>query len=308
MHLSQVLHLFCYLTFSPFGPPSEVSRAALPGRLGPGCTVELPNGGLRLRAGVGLRQCLASEISTLIFSKSREYGCLHGVAKTGWLPSMKPHDGEPADTASRRPLKSRSTAWAAALAGFLTRARVPPNAISAASVVFAMLGAAAMAGFSVCLSLPQWLLFLVGAAGIQLRLLCNLMDGMVAVEGNRKSPTGELWNEIPDRFADVLLLVGAGFAAGSPLLGAVAGLGALLTAYLRAFSASLTRRQDFCGPMAKPHRMAALTAACLLSAVAPSWAPPSLIIAVALWIILAGVAVTSVRRISHLSHSLRAGA
>jgi phosphatidylglycerophosphate synthase len=168
-----------------------------------------------------------------------------------------------------------------------------------------MLGAAAMAGFSVCHSLPQWLLFLAGAAGIQLRLLCNLMDGMVAVEGNRKSPTGELWNEIPDRLADGLLLVGAGFAAGSPMLGAVAVLGALLTAYLRAFSASLTRRQDFCGPMAKPHRMATLTVACLLAAVAPSWAPPSLILTIALWIIIGGVAITSVRRISHLAHSLR---
>ena len=40
---------------SPFGPPSKVSRAALPGRLGPGDTFELPKVGLRYRAGVRVR-------------------------------------------------------------------------------------------------------------------------------------------------------------------------------------------------------------------------------------------------------------
>ena len=47
---------------SPFGPPSEVSRAALPGRLGPGDTFELPKVGLRYRAGVRVRPASFPEI------------------------------------------------------------------------------------------------------------------------------------------------------------------------------------------------------------------------------------------------------
>src|SRR5205807_2107597 len=52
---------------------------------------------------------------------------------------------------------------------------------------------------------------LVGAALlIQLRLLANLMDGMVAVENERAQPTGALFNELPDRLSDSLLIVAAG--------------------------------------------------------------------------------------------------
>ena len=42
---------------------------------------------------------------------------------------------------------------------------------------------------------------------MQLRLLCNMMDGLVAVEGGLKSKAGDLFNEAPDRIEDVILLV-----------------------------------------------------------------------------------------------------
>lgn len=208
-------------------------------------------------------------------------------------------------TGSRRPLKSRSTVWAATLAGLLTRTGVRPNTISAASLVFAAAAAVAMGLSRSGLVACEWALFLAAAIGIQLRLLCNLMDGMVAVEGKRKSATGELWNEIPDRLADSVLFVGAGFAADAPFLGAVVAMGALLTAYIRAFGAGLTGRQDFCGPMAKPHRMALLTAGCLLAAVATLWNFAPAVILVVLCLTLAGTTITSWRRIVRLAISLR---
>lgn len=156
--------------------------------------------------------------------------------------------------ADRRPLASRGTRWAQGLARALLRTRATPNAISATGVGFAALGGLAFA-FA-----PRhpWL-FLAGALLVQFRLLCNLLDGMVAVEGGRGSPTGALFNEIPDRLEDSVLLVGFGYAAGLPALGFTAALLAVLTAYLRAFGASLGLGQDFGGPMAKPQRMAALT-------------------------------------------------
>ncbi|MBE2181433.1 MAG: CDP-alcohol phosphatidyltransferase family protein [Chthoniobacterales bacterium] len=205
---------------------------------------------------------------------------------------------------SRRPLKSRSTAWAKAASEWLVRRGVRPNAISFASVIFAAAGSMAFVAVSQAW-FPAPVCWLAAAACIQLRLICNLMDGMVAVEGHRLSPTGELWNEIPDRFADVFLLLGAGFAAGVPWLGAATAFGALLTAYLRALGASLTGEQDFRGPMAKPQRMAVLTFASLLSLLDPFWLQGrGAVMHVALWVIVAGLVPTCWRRMAGLAARL----
>ncbi|MEM6623832.1 MAG: CDP-alcohol phosphatidyltransferase family protein [Pseudomonadota bacterium] len=96
---------------------------------------------------------------------------------------------------SRRPLKSRDTALARRIARALARTSITPNQISGASLVFA-----AMAGGGFWLSANvtgpvQILCLVVAAIGIQLRLLCNLFDGMVAIEGGKQSPTGAFWNE-----------------------------------------------------------------------------------------------------------------
>jgi phosphatidylglycerophosphate synthase len=98
---------------------------------------------------------------------------------------------------------------------------------------------------------------------VQLRLLCNLLDGMVAIEGGRKTATGGLYNELPDRFADSALIVALGYGAGEPWLGWLGALAAAVTAYIRVLGGTLGLAQDFRGPMAKPHRMAVLTFACI---------------------------------------------
>jgi phosphatidylglycerophosphate synthase len=67
---------------------------------------------------------------------------------------------------------------------------------------------------------------LLAAAAIQLRLLCNLLDGMLAVEGGLKTPLGELYNEIPDRLADVAILAGAGASARDLTVGLALGCAA----------------------------------------------------------------------------------
>lgn len=159
---------------------------------------------------------------------------------------------------NRRPLASRGTGWAAASARLMLALGLTANAISAIGIGFAALGAWAL------VEAPDrpWL-FLAAALGVQLRLLCNMLDGMVAVEGGRGSPTGPLFNEAPDRIEDSLLLVAAGYAAGLAWAGWLAALLAMLTAYVRALGGSLGFAQDFRGPMAKPHRMAALTIGCI---------------------------------------------
>jgi phosphatidylglycerophosphate synthase len=200
-------------------------------------------------------------------------------------------------TKGRRPLKSRDTRWAKLLAAWLVARRFSPNAISMWGMVFATAGAAALIARGVYTPECFWLL-LAGCAGIQLRLLCNLLDGMVAVEGGLKGKAGDLFNEAPDRYADIVLLVGAGYAASAPSLGWIASAFAVLTAYIRALGASLAQRQDFCGPLAKQHRMFVLTLGCI-SAI---FYTPAL--SIALWVIAIGAALTAARRVARLYRKL----
>ncbi len=200
----------------------------------------------------------------------------------------------------RRPIATRERAWAKTLARALAASGVAPDAISIASAVFA-------AGAGVLLSLSGTsggvarVLELLGAAAlIQLRLLCNMLDGMVAVEGGRRTPHGELFNDLPDRIADLAVLLGAGYSltafSWGRELGWVAGALALLTAYVRVLGAAMGARHYFFGPMAKPHRMAVMTVACVVSVFEPLWSWHGETIALALAIIVAGCAVTIVRR------------
>ena len=144
--------------------------------------------------------------------------------------------------------------------------------------------------------LPPWMGLLLGAAGVQLRLLCNMMDGLVAVEGGLKSKAGDLFNEAPDRIEDVVLLVAAGYACGHAELGWCCAVLAVATAYFRALGASLGFGQDFRGPCAKPHRMAILTLGLFASLVKVS--VPFLLIA--LWVIAVLTVLTIARRITRI--------
>lgn len=174
---------------------------------------------------------------------------------------------EPETPAGRRPLKSRQSPFFQKLAARLAQAGVTPNSISFFSVVF---GAAAGLAFAATSCSPAWLAricFIAAAAFIQLRLICNLIDGMVAVEHGKRSPVGDLWNEVPDRFSDVATIVGAGYAfGGNLLLGFIGAILALLTAYVRALGASVGAGQIFAGIGGKPQRMFVLTVTAVAAA------------------------------------------
>lgn len=173
---------------------------------------------------------------------------------------------------NRRPLKSRQSALADAAARWLSIRGVSPNQISLASVGFAAFSAVCILQIPIRNGVAAVVLALVAAIGIQARLICNLLDGLVAIEGGKRTPAGELFNDIPDRIADPLILVAAGYATtfGPPGtgvgLGWLAGLLAVMTAYVRILLSREGAPVDFCGPMAKQHRMAVMTVACLVSA------------------------------------------
>ncbi len=216
----------------------------------------------------------------------------------------------PTPDANRRPLTSRDTAWAKAAASALARARIKPNTISVLSIFFAALAGLCLALAPRYSALPAALLFVGGALGIQLRLLCNLFDGMVAIEGGFKTKTGEIFNELPDRFADAFILIGLGYACVSvpygATLGWIATALALGTAYVRALGASTGIGQCFLGPMAKPHRMATATIACLLSAAEVFFHPAQWALHAALIVLVAGTALTIARRTLWVLRALEA--
>ncbi|TCR64919.1 CDP-alcohol phosphatidyltransferase family protein [Bosea sp. BK604] len=206
---------------------------------------------------------------------------------------------------NRRPLASRDTGWARSVARRLSQAAITPNQISMASMVFAAFAGAGFWLAGTANSGTRVALLLAAALFCQFRLLCNLFDGMVAIEGGKQSPDGPFWNEFPDRVADILILVGAGYGAGAPALGwAAAGL-AVLTAYTRELGRACGLPADFSGPMAKQHRMATITAAALLSLLEPIWLGHNQVLVIALWLIATGAAVTALRRAANIVRALR---
>jgi phosphatidylglycerophosphate synthase len=203
-------------------------------------------------------------------------------------------------SAPRRTLATRNARWARLLAERLAAAGMRPNAVSLAGVGFALVSAAAFCNSAAYVHDVRAGLLIAAAVAIQLRLLCNLLDGMLAVECGLKGPTGEIFNDLPDRIADVMILAGAGYAArelpAAPILGWTAAAGALFTAYVRVLGGSLGLTQHFIGPMAKQHRMFTLTVATMLAAVEAHMAAPPRAIPVGLVVILTGSILTAARR------------
>lgn len=200
---------------------------------------------------------------------------------------------------NRRPISTRSAGWAKRITEVLVRSNISPNQISVASIGFALLGALALLvdhgvlGSLLCI------------IGIQLRLLCNLFDGMVAIEGGKKSDIGVLYNEFPDRIADSLLIVALGYASGYPDLGWFAALAAALTAYVRVFGGSLGLAQSFIGPMAKQHRMATMTAGLAVNLLEQASLGTRYALAISLCLIAVGAVATCVTRTRVIARQLQ---
>lgn len=203
-----------------------------------------------------------------------------------------------ADSSNRRPIAARGSRLIQRLAAALARSALTPNQISVASILFAAGGAAALVW------LPGWLGLMLCALGVQLRLLCNLLDGLVAVEGGKASAVGALYNEYPDRIADSILLVALGFACGQPWLGWLAALLAALTAYIRLSGGALGLPQSFRGPLAKQQRMAVLTLACLVAMLEQWLATPAWSLWLAAWLIVLGSALTCILRARDIARLL----
>lgn len=202
----------------------------------------------------------------------------------------------------RRVLATRKAGWARLLAHYLAHLGVRPNDVSIAGIGFALVAGIVFWWSASTTPGTRSVSLIAAAASIQLRLLCNLLDGMLAVEEGLKSATGEIYNDLPDRIADVVILVGAGYAVPeipfSITLGWSAAVIAVFTAYVRVLAGSLGLSQRFIGPMAKQHRMFTLTLAAVVAAGESAVHLTPRAIPFGLGLIALGAIATAVRRIS----------
>lgn len=211
-------------------------------------------------------------------------------------------------TIERRPVGLRDLAWVRAIAGRLVRLGLKPNQVSILGVGFAAISGACL--FTVPAVEPGWrAVFFVGAAAfIPFRGLCNLCDGLMAIEGGQRTPSGEIFNDLPDRASDTVVLVAAGYAVPgvewTRELGWLAALLAALTAYVRVLGAAAGAAHDFGGPMAKTHRMVVMGLACLAAAIQSAWGMPTSGIVAGLIVVAAGAVVTIARRTVHVVREL----
>ena len=217
-------------------------------------------------------------------------------------------------TESRRPLALRQLGCWEWLLRKLADSRITPNQISVLGMIFGI-GAGIALFLTASLETGSALqrTALLGSVGLViLRAACNIFDGVLAVNTGRASRLGLLFNEVPDRVSDVVILIGAGHAVGSlPVLGWAAALGALATAYIRVQVQLAGASADFSGPMAKPARMTLLCLGVGIPALLPvewwPWAPlgPGIgLIGASLILISVGTLATTIHRLGRASREL----
>lgn len=200
---------------------------------------------------------------------------------------------------NRRPARLRQNEWVRAVSIRLIKAGIRPNQVSVAGVLASGISALCLILVPQSAAAYQISFLLVAAVLISLRGLCNLCDGLMAVEGGMKSNSGEVFNDLPDRFSDSILFVAAGYSTGSSLgheLGWAVALLAVLTAYIRVLGASAGAGSCFSGPMAKPQRMMVMAGACVMAGLEIFLGREPSAVTIALLVIILGSAVTVLRR------------
>jgi phosphatidylglycerophosphate synthase len=157
---------------------------------------------------------------------------------------------------SRRPIADVFRLTARGAVRVCVRLGIHPDAVSYGSII-----ASAAAGLCFWKAGAVPVLLAPAVLFCYARLWLNMLDGMVALASGKASLRGEILNELPDRFSDVLIFVGAAHSGlCHPLGGYWTAIFALLVAYVGMFGQALGVQRQFGGWMTKPWRMVALHA------------------------------------------------
>jgi phosphatidylglycerophosphate synthase len=198
---------------------------------------------------VGARDRQPITIKTDAVAATQATGAVYSIP----LPETPRHSRSYTPT-SRRPIAEAFRRTATVGVSTCVRANIHPDAISYASI-------AASAAAGLCFwqaGTHPWLLIL-GPLLCHLRLWLNMLDGMVALASGKASLRGEILNDLPDRFSDVLIFAGVAHSGlCSVFSGYWAAIWALLTAYVGLFGQAVGVQREFSGMMSKPWRMVTL--------------------------------------------------
>lgn len=218
------------------------------------------------------------------------------------------------NTTSRRPIGLRTHAWSVTAAKWLSGRGIKPNWVSWASIGFAGLTGVALFVAGALSGFWRSAFLAVAILGILARLIANMLDGMVAVEGGLGEADGPVWNELPDRISDALIFLGAGAGiaiadSGPAALGWMAAILAILCAYVRELGTHLTASlgfgPDFSGPFAKQQRMAVLALGACVGMFEGMWQWDFVAIILALWVVILGTSFTIFKRTRTLTSRLK---
>lgn len=152
---------------------------------------------------------------------------------------------------SRRPIAGMFRATAQGAVKVAVRAGIHPDVFSYGSIV-----AAAIAGLLFWRSGHHPKYLILGVAFAFLRLWLNMFDGMVAVAAGKASKKGEIINDLPDRFSDIIIFIGMAHSGWCHRLPAYwVAIMALLVAYVGLFGQAVGVQREFSGWMSKPWRI-----------------------------------------------------
>jgi phosphatidylglycerophosphate synthase len=162
---------------------------------------------------------------------------------------------------SRRPIANLFRTTAHAAVRVAVKLGIHPDVFSYASIVAAALAAGF---FWRSGNHPRYLA--VGVAFALLRLWLNMFDGMVALAAGKASKKGEIINDLPDRFSDVIIFAGIAHSGWCrPYLAYWVAIAAVIVAYVGLFGQAVGVQREFSGVMAKPWRIAALSVGALVT-------------------------------------------
>ena len=203
-----------------------------------------------------------------------------------------------------------STGWTNRLAARMAAIGLGAGGVWAVALVLALLAAACLLWSGAAPAKLRAVLLFLAVVLIQFRMTGSRTAGLLARDHGLGDARAAIWSEIPDRLADLMILVGAGYGAeragidGAGALGWLAAVLALLGGHVRLLGVTLGFRSEALGPMGATVRMAVLSAACIVSMFEPlwGWRGPGLVIGLS--IIALGAAITLGRRIVRLAGRL----
>jgi hypothetical protein len=189
----------------------------------------------------------------------------------------------------------------------LQRRGVGPSAMAVVATAFSTLAGISL--YNAPLSGRPELFWALGAVGIQARLLCELLSGMLMVRGLARSKLDSFLTEMLARASDALVLVGAGYSVdlflpGGSSLGWLAAVLAVLTAFVRVLGGALGLPPNYAGPLARQQRMYLVTFGAIAAGVQNAIFRPGWAMVPALLLVVIGTGWTLARRAEALVRQL----